>query len=137
MGYFGNSKGSIMKISRVTKVCQHCSKEFTVQTYRKDTAHFCSRACHYAHRNFGKTEENERARKSQAYKNWRKSVFERDNYTCVSCGHHGGDLQADHIQPFAYFPELRFELSNGRTLCVPCHKETETFGFKAWRKVVI
>jgi len=26
------------------------------------------------------------------------------------------------------FPELRFEPSNGRTLCVPCHKKTGTFG---------
>lgn len=29
------------------------------------------------------------------------------------------------------FPELRFELSNGRTLCVECHQKTDTYGEKA------
>jgi hypothetical protein len=67
-------------------------------------------------------------RDSPAYKLWRKSVFERDNYTCVFCGQRGGQLQADHIKSFARFPELRFDLSNGRTLCKPCHKLTPTYG---------
>lgn len=77
---------------------------------------------------YGITPINERIRKSPDYKDWRKKVFERDDYTCQSCGKHGGNLNADHIKAFALFPELRFELSNGRTLCVPCHRKTETFG---------
>ena len=40
----------------------------------------------------------------------------------------GGVLHADHIKPFAFFPSLRFDLENGRTLCVECHKKTPTFG---------
>jgi len=68
-------------------------------------------------------------RASQQYKEWRLAVFERDNYTCVWCGDNtGGNLNADHIKPFAYFEDLRFELSNGRTLCVACHQKTPTFG---------
>ncbi len=63
-------------------------------------------------------------------KEWRKQVFERDNYTCQKCGLRSGNgkkvvLNADHIKPFAYFPELRYELSNGRTLCVECHNKTK------------
>ena len=68
-------------------------------------------------------------RGSIEYKLWRKSVFERDKYKCVWCGI-SGYLQADHIKPFALFPELRFAIDNGRTLCVPCHKTTDTYGRK-------
>lgn len=75
----------------------------------------------------GITPLNLRIRMSYQYKLWRKSVFERDNYTCQECSKIGGKLNADHIKPFAYFPLLRFELSNGRTLCVDCHKQTDTY----------
>ena len=71
---------------------------------------------------------------SQEYKNWRKAVFERDNYTCVFCNQKGGILNADHIKPFALFPKLRFDLNNGRTLCLECHKKTDTYGGKSRQK---
>lgn len=69
-------------------------------------------------------------RASLEYKLWRKSVFSRDNYKCVWCGHKGY-LEADHIKPFAYFPELRFVVDNGRTLCKSCHRLTDTYAEKA------
>jgi len=70
--------------------------------------------------------------KRSRYENtvWTKQIFERDDYTCQHCGIRGGKLQADHIQPYSTHPELRWELSNGRTLCVPCHKKTDTYGIK-------
>lgn len=60
------------------------------------------------------------------YRLWRKAVFERDNYTCVSCGIKNGNgkkvvLNADHIKEFALYPELRLAIDNGRTLCRECH----------------
>lgn len=70
-----------------------------------------------------------RIRNCWEYKKWRKAVFERDNYTCVACGKRGCYLQADHIMPFAFYEELRFSIDNGRTLCLECHKNTETFGY--------
>ena len=76
----------------------------------------------------GITPINEKIRKSVQYKLWRVAVFKRDNYTCVWCGNDKGDKHADHIKPFSLFPELRFAIDNGRTLCVPCHRTTDTYG---------
>jgi hypothetical protein len=68
-------------------------------------------------------------RGSREYRIWRKSVFERDDYTCIWCGKKE-KLEVDHIKPFAYYPELRFAIDNGRTLCKDCHKKTSTWGYK-------
>lgn len=79
----------------------------------------------------GTTLLSDEIRKSIKYKQWREKVFKRDDYTCVWCGVRGGELQADHIRPQSVFPHLRFRLSNGRTMCVGCHRKTPTFGYNA------
>jgi len=78
----------------------------------------------------GITEESRLIRESLKYRTWRKAVYERDNYACVWCGNKGY-LNADHIKPFKLYPELRFNLNNGRTLCIDCHKKTDTYGGRA------
>lgn len=60
---------------------------------------------------------------------WRSQVFDRDNYTCQGCGQHGGYLEADHVMPWAYYPEMRYDILNGRTLCRKCHDKTKV-GYK-------
>ena len=79
----------------------------------------------------GKTDELKTLRNSHEYRVWRKSVFQRDGFKCVECGSKKGPFNADHIKPFAYFPELRFSVENGRTLCEPCHRLTPTYLYKA------
>lgn len=79
----------------------------------------------------GVSTENEKVRKSAEYKQWRQLVFYRDDFTCQICKEKGGNLHADHIKTFAYHPELRLDISNGRTLCVDCHYKTDTYGSKA------
>jgi len=48
-------------------------------------------------------------------------IFKRDNFTCQICDQSGGYLQVDHIKRWSEYPELRFEESNCRTLCMACH----------------
>lgn len=89
----------------------------------------------------GKTQELVRLRNSTQYKEWRMTVFRRDRFTCVLCGYTPGrfdrsSLNADHIKQFAHYPERRFDVDNGRTLCIPCHQATDTFGSKGPHKTV-
>lgn len=65
---------------------------------------------------------------NRRYMDWRKAVFTRDNWECVMCGHHGGVLHADHIKSWVDHIDTRFIISNGRTLCPPCHRSTPTYG---------
>lgn len=68
-------------------------------------------------------EERQQGRKFLEYYEWRKSVYERDNYTCQRCGQKSGDINAHHIFNYSSNPELRTELSNGITFCLTCHIE--------------
>ena len=73
--------------------------------------------------------------KTIEYKLWREAVFKRDNYTCQMCSQYGGYLEADHIKPWNSYPELRFAIDNGRTLCRPCHQMTDTWGGRSLKEV--
>lgn len=78
----------------------------------------------------GITTEQEKIRKSSDYKEWRNNVFKRDNYTCQCCGDStGGNLQAHHKYNFSEYPELRFDVNNGITLCNKCHDFSQPGSF--------
>lgn len=76
----------------------------------------------------GISAENERIRKSMEYREWRKQVFERDNYTCQECSYTGNELHPHHIKSFSEYPKSRFTIDNGITLCKKCHKQTNSYG---------
>lgn len=95
----------------------------------------------------GKTPLGLAVRTSSAYKEWRTSVFRRDNYTCQGCGVRGETLNVDHIKPFSLIMKENcvktvdealacvelWDTINGRTLCFPCHRNTETWARGAVR----
>jgi 5-methylcytosine-specific restriction endonuclease McrA len=56
---------------------------------------------------------------------WRRAVKTRDNFACQSCGKTTGYIDAHHIKPYKAHPELRFDVTNGLTLCRRCHAQTE------------
>ena len=60
-------------------------------------------------------------RQSLEYKEWRKIIFERDNYTCQECGLNNCYIEAHHIKSFAEYPNLRFVINNGITYCKESH----------------
>lgn len=110
-------------------ICIYCKNEFIVPKKRPDQK-FCSFECYRKsikgngsfHWKGGKTTENKRLRNSAKFKKWRKSVFERDNYTCQKCGASKTYIEPHHIKLFSKYPELRFSISNGITLCRYCHQ---------------
>ena len=80
-------------------------------------------------------------RESPKYKSWRFAIMKRDNFKCINC-EKNGYLHVDHIYPFALILEdgkittieeaheyaPLWNINNGRTLCVECHRKTETYG---------
>ncbi len=72
------------------------------------------------------TRRNAVARRAPEQLEWRMRVLVRDDFTCQLCGAEHSHV-ADHIESFADHPELRTELSNGRTLCHDCHRKTPSY----------
>ncbi len=131
--------------------CEVCAAGFWRKPY--EIAHgnnkFCCRACYFVGQKGkkkdlsarpllkgsknpnwkgGVTPEHTAIRNGKAFKVWRESVFQRDDWTCQKCGKRScaGSylrIEAHHLKPFATFPSLRFEITNGQTLCKNCHSQ--------------
>ena len=120
------------KIKR-EKPCQHCGKIFVWDGKRAASVFrqqkFCSKKCSDlgGFRRYGKDHPNyretaRRRNRTGPYRKWVSAVFSRDQGKCQKCGSLEG-LHAHHIKSWEECPELRFEVSNGITLCFRCHWE--------------
>lgn len=123
----------------ISRLCEACSAPFVARWRVRDGRHekCCSAACAVKVRDFNgeknpnwddnATIRNLGGRFTYKYKKWREAVLGRDKHSCVQCGSRE-KLHCDHIKPWKYFPDLRYEISNGRTLCAECHWKTPTWG---------
>lgn len=120
------------KTSIKIDLCRRCGKQvFSSGSQKtKGMGIYCSRECYGMTKRspYYAPDENAKIRSSWAYIQWRKAVFIRDDYTCQFCQKRGVKIHADHIKPFGEYPDLRLDVNNGRTLCVPCHRKTPTYG---------
>ena len=137
---------------KVCAICQNLTCQLCQRTFRPKSGNlrqkFCSQKCQASRPENIRRLRLVRGTKPRTYhlskrdkhgsafdREWRNKIFERDSYTCRRCGQRGGRLQAHHIRPYTDRPDLRYVLSNGLTLCVTCHKRTETYGWqKMWKR---
>jgi 5-methylcytosine-specific restriction endonuclease McrA len=70
---------------------------------------------------------------SYAHKKFRKSVYERDDYTCQDCGKKGVELNAHHIIPVSVDISKSSDIDNGKTLCLQCHLNVHK-EMKLWKR---
>lgn len=116
------------------KVCIVCGKDFVVSRRRRESnRRFCSHQCRGKYfsgpRNGNwkgdqakNRDQNERQRVicSDEYLVWRRAVLNRDNWCCQCCGSKN-NLVVYHIQCYWDYPNERFEMDNGITVCRSCH----------------
>lgn len=131
--------GKIRKKTNIHKRCFDCSHKIQIG---KNNPNWRG----------GTTKLSHRIRSSIKYFRWQDKCLKRDNYICTFCKIKRCKLNIDHIIPFSYILKnvqhwakefqinpykfaMQFEplwdIDNGRTLCIPCHQQTETYGIKA------
>lgn len=133
--------------NRIDLTCDYCKNKYMIPKSQYDwhqnrgyVHNFCSQKCksdfytglnhpnYIEDRSMLKDEEHTE-RQSTKMKEWRETVFLRDKYTCQICGNKSSKgnpivLNAHHIKKFKDYPELRYDVHNGITLCASCHKLT-------------
>lgn len=137
--YLGK-KGKHWKLSEETKrkmslakIGKHSTHTHTEETKKKISKAKIGKIAEWRRgekSNFWKggiTPINKTIRHSIEFRLWREAVFARDNWTCQKCKKRGGRLHSHHIKSFANFPELRFAIDNGQTLCRECHKKIHNY----------
>jgi hypothetical protein len=70
---------------------------------------------------------------SMRWKTMRRTVLDRDKWTCRSCGYTGQDMQIDHVKPRHKWPELTWDMENIQTLCKPCHFAKTGGDYRQWK----
>lgn len=132
--------------------CEFCESEIEVKKsiFDKQNRHFCNRSCYGKWRSSWQEEENnpnyvDGREGSELYAgSWsrvRKSVLERDNYSCLICDKSKSEIgrnpDVHHIKPVRSFedPDEAHKSENLICLCPECHSEVESGGSVAWNHI--
>lgn len=70
------------------------------------------------------------------HREWRAKVLRKDKYLCQECLRYGKKTLATiahHIKPADEYPELRYDVSNGKSLCAACHNKKHPEKGGRWR----
>jgi len=127
------TKRGIKPRNRIQLTCLYCGKQFEEQAYvlNWNRGKFCSQNCNGKYHSKEKHScwqggiscERDVVKHTEEYSIWRSSVYARDRWTCQICGSKK-NIEAHHIARFSLFPEKRFDIDNGITLCHECHLMT-------------
>lgn len=123
---------------KLAGVCSFCKKPgFFVNQHRKCQKHdYCNRECYRKHFSILRRDSNhpnwigglsnqiQLLRDTEEYKEWRRQVWMKDDYTCQECSERGGNLVAHHLVMVSEDLDLVYVVDNGLTMCIPCHQET-------------
>ena len=123
-------------IKNKERKCPKCGKIFIAKTSEDK---YCSWECYNQDRHMPKGKDHwnwkggisilDDNRDSNDYKLWRQKIYERDNFKCVKCGSKE-KINAHHILAWKYYPDLRYNIDNGITLCEKCHiKIHQKYGY--------
>lgn len=110
--------------NNVGRICRVCNTKFYVQISRlkKGCGKYCSLTCMGVEKR--KDSSYIERRGSKEYHDWKFECLDRDHYKCVLCGatKSKDNIEVHHIMPFAKYVDLRFDVSNGMTVCETCHE---------------
>lgn len=118
---------SMQRPDVIEKAKQTCLEKYGVENYGKLYSETHTKELSPVWK--GGITHNREERSTLEYRRWRKSVFERDLYTCKCCGMKNGigngyvELHAHHIYNWKDNVELRYSIDNGITLCSDCHNK--------------
>ncbi len=113
-GKLGRNKGKHWKVKDTSKM-HHTS-------WNKGLKGFLAGEGHYNWIKDRSKLAKHQERNDMAYKEWRLQVYKRDNFKCrIENQDCSGRIIAHHILPWSDFPELRYNINNGITLCQAHH----------------
>lgn len=103
--------------------CLVCEKQLSTYKVKYCKKHFGLFTRKENHHNWkGGISRDIHSVKEPKYKEWRMLVFTRDKFVCrINNKDCKGQLQAHHILRWADYPELRYDINNGITLCIAHH----------------